>query len=122
MYVHSPLETNAQLSKACKPAMGSLHDPAVLTQLLAALNASSCNTAEDSSLLEVCPAARVVIALVCMKFVGPPARAALQSFDCRYGVQALLKHLGVMPVGKRFLMTALDHGDPWAGSEGLLDG
>lgn len=99
MYVHSPLETNAQLSKACKPAMGSLHDPAVLTQLLAALNASSCNTAEDSSLLEVCPAARVVIALVCMKFVGPPARAALQALDCRNGIHTRFKQHGVMPVG-----------------------
>jgi hypothetical protein len=51
MYVQSPLETNTQLSKACKPTMGSLHNPAVLAQFLAALYTSPCNAAEDPSFL-----------------------------------------------------------------------
>lgn len=51
MYVQSPLEANAQLSKACKPTMGSLHDPAMLAQFLAAFNTTSCDAADDSSLL-----------------------------------------------------------------------
>ncbi len=79
--------------------MGALHHPAMLAQFLAAFNTTSCDAAEDSTLSQVRPAAGVVVALVCVKLVGPPARAALQSFDCRYVVQALLKHLGVMPVG-----------------------
>ena len=59
---------------------------------------TSCDTAEDSTLSQVRPAAGIVVALVCMKFVGPPARAALQSFDCRHGIYTWLKHHRVMPV------------------------
>ena len=99
MRVQLPLKPYAQFSKASKPSMGALHHPAMLAQFLAAFNTTSCDAAEDSTLSQVRPAAGVVVALVCVKLVGPPARAALQSFDCRYGVQALLKHLGVMPVG-----------------------
>lgn len=51
MYVQSPVEANTQLSKACKPPMGSFHDPAMLAQFLAALYTSPCNAAEDPSFL-----------------------------------------------------------------------
>ena len=70
-----------------------------LAQSLAALHTTSCDAAEDSTLSQVSPAAGIVVALVCVKLAGPPARTALQSFDCRYGVYTRLKHLGVMPVG-----------------------
>jgi len=78
--------------------MGALHHPTMLAQFLAAFNTTSCDATEDSTLSQVSPAAGVVVALVCVKLVGPPARAALQSFDCRYGVYTRLKHHRVMPV------------------------
>ena len=78
--------------------MGALHDPTMLAQFLAAFNTTSCDAAEDSTFSQVRPTAGVVIALVCVKLIGPPARAALQSFDCRYGVYTRLKHHRVMPI------------------------
>ena len=79
--------------------MGSLYDPAMLAQFLANFNATSCDATEDSAFFQVSPAAPVVVALIGVKFVGPSARAALQPFDCRYGIHAQLKHFGVMLVG-----------------------
>jgi len=99
MYVQPSLEAYAQLPKPSKPPMCALHDPAIPAQFLAAFNTASCDTAEDSTLFQMRPAPRVVISLICMKLVGPPARAALQPFDCRYGIHTRLKHLGVMSVG-----------------------
>jgi len=98
MYVQSPLEADSQLSKACKPPVGAFHDPAMFTQFLAALDTSPCNAAEDPSFLYMCSAASVVIAFVCMKFVGPPARAALQTFDSRNCIHAALEQHGIMSV------------------------
>ena len=99
MYVQAPLESDTQLAKACKPAMRSLHDPAVLAQAFTAFDASPGNAAEDSSLFEVSPAARVVIPLVCMEFAGASARAPLQAFDCRDGIHTLLKQHRIVSVG-----------------------
>ena len=72
MYVQPPLKAYAQFSKPCKPSMGALHHPAMLAQFLAAFNTTSCNTADDSTLFLIRPAAGVVVALVCVKLVGPP--------------------------------------------------
>ena len=43
--VQSSFKTDAQLSKAGKPRMGSLHDPAMLAQTLATFYAPSGNPA-----------------------------------------------------------------------------
>lgn len=98
MRVQLPLKPYAQFSKASKPSMGALHHPAMLAQFLAAFHTTSCDAAEDSTLSQVNPAAGIVVALVCVKFVRPSARATLESFDCGYGVYTCLKHHGVMPV------------------------
>ena len=107
MRVQLPLKPYAQFSKASKPSMGALHHPAMLAQFLAAFNTTSCDAAEDSTLSQVRPAAGVVVALVCVKLVGPPARAALQSFDCRYGVYTRLQ-CRLAP------LTKTTNGMPWA--------
>lgn len=78
--------------------MGTLHHPPMLAQFLAVFNTTSCDAAEDSTLSQVRPAAGIVVALVCVKLVGPPARVALKSFDCRHGIYTWLKHHRVMPV------------------------
>lgn len=96
MYVQAPLESDTQLAKACKPTMRSLHNPAVLAQAFIAVYTSPSNAAEDSSLFEVPPAAR---ALVCMEFVGAPAGALLQAFDCWDGIPTLLKLHRIVSVG-----------------------
>lgn len=62
-------------------------------------------------LSQVSPAAGVVVALVCVKLAGQPARAALPSFDCRYCVYTRLKHHRVMSVA---LLTKTTNGMPWA--------
>jgi len=89
--VQAPLESDAQFSKASKPAMSSLYDPAVFAQSFTAFNASPGNATDDSALFEMLSAAWVVVPLICVKFVWPPARAALQSFNCGNGIYARLK-------------------------------
>jgi hypothetical protein len=99
VYIQAPLESDAQFSKASKPAMSSLHNPAVFAQSFTAFNASPCNATDNSALFEISPAAWVVVPFISMKFVWPPARTALQSFDCGDGIYAPLKQHRIVPVG-----------------------
>ena len=96
--VQPPLEANAQLAKACKPSMRSLHHPAMATQPLTALDASSANPAGNATLLQIGAATRVVVALVGMQLRWPATRLALQSPDGWQSIDAFLEHHRIVPV------------------------
>ncbi len=98
MDIQSPFKANAQLAKACKPSVCSLHDPAMFAQLFAALDSTPGNPAGDTALPQVSTAALVVVAFVrvqlCRSLACPPQQAS-NSWN---RIHALLEHHGVVPI------------------------
>lgn len=99
MGVDLPLETNAQLAKACKPSMRSLNYPAVTPEPLAAFNAAPRDARLDTSLAQCLAAFVVVITLVGMNLVRSLSWSALQTCDGLHGIEQRLKEHRVVPVG-----------------------
>ena len=98
MRLQLPLESDAQLAKACEPAMRALYNPSMFAQTLAALYAFSCDPAGDPSSLQIVTATLVVIPFVSMQLGGSTPWPAFESFDRWQRIQALLKPHRVMPV------------------------
>ena len=101
MSLGTALEADAQLAEGCQPGVRALHNPAVTAQTVIAFDAPAGDAALDASLSEMSAAARKVVALVRMQFVGPAARSAALASDCGDGVNEFLEHHRVMPVGAR---------------------
>lgn len=93
-----PLESDAQLAKACEPAMRALYNPTVFSQPLAALDAFSCDAAGYPSPLQIFTATLVVVPFVRMQFGRSAAWPAFKSFDRWQCIRALLEQHGVMTV------------------------
>ena len=102
MGVDLPLETNAQLAKACKPRMRALNHPAVTPEPLAAFNAAPRDAHLDTSLAQCLAAFVVVIALVGMNPVRSLSRSALQTCDGLHGIEQWLKKHRVVPVSSAY--------------------
>ena len=98
MRLQLPLESDAQLAKACEPAMRALYNPSMFAQTLAALYSFSCNATGDPSSLQIVTATLVVISFVCMQLGWSAPWPAFESFDRWQRIQALLKPHRVMPV------------------------
>lgn len=91
MRLQLPLESDAQLAKACEPAMRALYNPSMFAQTLAALYSFSCNATGDPSSLQIVTATLVVISFVCMQLGWSAPWPAFESFDRWQRIQALLK-------------------------------
>jgi len=99
MNIDASLEASAQLTQGAQPGVRALDHPAVVPEPIIALGASAGDTILDAPALEVSTASCKVVALVCMQFLGPPARPAPLATDGRQGVDQLLEDHRVMPVG-----------------------
>lgn len=99
MRVDSTLEAHAQLAEGGQPGMGTLDHPAMAAQSVIAFDALACNSVLDSSQLDVCMAAREVIALVGVQFFGATPGPATQPSNRRQCVNQLLEEHRVMPIG-----------------------
>jgi hypothetical protein len=101
MNIISPLITNLQTTVAVEPCSGSLYDPAIATQPLAAVEASSCDSWLNASLPQRAPQGLRVVCFISMKFLRPfpraPSAAALDRLD---GVKGFKHHPGIMHVGR----------------------
>ena len=108
------LQSGFAVSKACKPAVRPLHRPPVLTQPLAALNASSGNPANDAPLPQVGSASLEVVAFVGVQLCRSSTGTSWQASNRRNRFHAPLEHLGVVPV------RAADQDHQWDAS-GIYD-
>ena len=94
MRLQLPLESDAQLAKACEPAMRALYNPSMFAQTLAALYSFSCNATGDPSSLQIVTATLVVISFVCMQLGWSAPWPAFESFDRWQRLHmAMLEHL-----------------------------
>ena len=98
MDIQPSFKADSQLAKACKPAVRPLHHPPVFAQPLAALNASSGNSANDAPPPQVGSASLQIVAFVGVQLGWSFTRTPWQACNRRNRVHALLEHLGVMPV------------------------
>ncbi|MGF6652704.1 hypothetical protein OKW34_003293 [Paraburkholderia youngii] len=101
MNVETPFETNAQFAETGKPCMRALDHPAMPPEPLLAFRAATGNTGRDSALLQVTPTAGKVIALVRMQLARGFAGLAIQTRDCRNGIERGLECHRVVSVGAR---------------------
>lgn len=92
-------EADAQLPHACEPGMGAFEDPAMTAQAVVALDPVACNPRTDAALFEEGATPLDVVGLVGMQLAGPASRTAWFSADVRQGVDQLLKHHRVVPIG-----------------------
>jgi len=99
MSLDAALEAHTQLAEGRQPRMRALDHPSMATEPVVALDPSARDPVLDASALDVCPAARVVVAFVRMHLVWPPARSATLSSHFRQGIDQLLEHHRVVPVG-----------------------
>lgn len=76
MNVDAMLESGAQLAEGSQPRVSTLDHPAMATEPIIALDASAGDAILDASALEMGAASRVVVTLVSMQLLGPPARPA----------------------------------------------
>ena len=96
--IQPSFKADSQLAKACKPAVRPLHHPPVFAQPLAALNASSGNSANDAPLPQVGSASLEVVAFVGVQLCRSSTGTSWQASNRRNRVHAPLEHLGVVPV------------------------
>jgi len=101
MDVGTALESNAQLAKGTQPGMRALDDPAMTPEPIIALDAAPSNACRDAQPAQVGSATRKVVPLVRMQLARPaPGPAALTAHP-RQGIDQLLEHHRVVPVGAR---------------------
>lgn len=99
------LVSDGQPSKVVQPCQSALNYPSVPTQLLTALNTSSCNPRSNSSLSQRFPALSVVVPFVRVQLHRSLASTTSASsktclfLDRLYGIYHIYKHVAVMHVG-----------------------
>jgi hypothetical protein len=98
MDVKSPLITNGQSAEVVEPSKRALHYPSVSSQLLAALDASSCNPRGDASFAKSLPVPLGVVPFVGMHLDRTKARSASAPVQRRNSIYHLLQHRGVCNV------------------------
>jgi hypothetical protein len=101
--VSMSLISNGEPAVAVQPGQRALYHPAVLAQPVAAVHSLTCYTALDASPVQRPPALLVIITLVCMHLVRSLAWESSRTFGSANRldpVHKLLKHLGVVSVGR----------------------
>lgn len=99
MSQHASLEADAQLAEGAQPCMGALHDPAMESESVVALDTAPGNACGDAQCAQMGTAARKVVAFVRVQFVRPAPGPAATSAHRGQGIDQLLEHHRVMPVG-----------------------
>src|SRR3712207_5114384 len=85
--------------EAVEPGQRALHDPAVASQLLAAVDALAGDAHLDVAPATGAPLRRIIISLVGMQLVGPSTGTASGSADGRDRIERRLEHEVVVAVG-----------------------
>ncbi len=94
MEIDAAFKADAQFAHACEPGMGALDDPAMTAQPVVARDPRN-----DAALLEEGATAVDVVSLVGVQFVWPTSRAPWFATNWRQGVDQLLEHDRVVPIG-----------------------
>ena len=88
-----------ETAKLVDPCEGSLDDPSMLSQMLAAVDAAPRDARDDASGAHVVSATVEIVALVGMEFVGPPSRTASSLTHRSDGVDHRGERFAVVDVG-----------------------
>jgi|UPI0005BCC42A hypothetical protein len=75
MKVAASLVADSEATEASQPSQGTLHDPAVASQMLAALDAAPGDARCDAARPTLAPTAAMIVALVSVHLVGSAPRA-----------------------------------------------
>ena len=97
--IGAPLIADGQTAEAAEPGQGSLDDPSVSAQTLAAVHPTPSDAGHDGAGAAFGPAAPVIIGLVRVQLLGPPARPTSPVPHARHGVQGGRQHEAVVAVG-----------------------
>jgi hypothetical protein len=97
--VRPPLVANSESAVPGKPCQRSLYHPPVAPKLLTAVYSSPCDPRRDPSSTQGPTAAREVVALVSVQFLGPLARSSPRTLGGLDSIHQLLEHQRVMDVG-----------------------
>lgn len=101
MNVDAALKASPQLAQGSQPGGRALDHPMMTPEPVIALDATPGNTRRDAQLAQVGAATRKVIALVGMQLVRPASGPATTAAHRRQGIDQLLEHDRVMPIGAR---------------------
>ncbi len=99
MEIDAAFKADAQFAHACEPGMGALDDPAMTAQPVVARDPLACDPRNDAALLEEGATAVDVVSLVGVQFVWPTSQAPWFATNWRQGVDQLLEHDRVVPIG-----------------------
>ncbi len=96
--IGAPLVADGQAAEPAEPGQGALHDPAMPSQALAALDAAPSNAIPDPSFAQTLMAARQIIGLVGVKLCGALAGSAAALAHRRHGIDQLVEGAAVVNV------------------------
>lgn len=102
MEVGTSLVADRQATETGDPRQGPLDDPAMSSEVVAALDAAAGDARHDAPRPTFLPAAAVIVGLVRVQFVRPPARATAAACpEARYRVEGFSQHTAIVAVGPR---------------------
>lgn len=90
--------SNDETAELVEPCEGSLDDPSMLSQMLAAFDAASRDAWCDASGTQIVSAPAAVVALVGMQLVGPPSGAAASLAHRPDGVDDRVEGLDIVTI------------------------
>lgn len=99
MSIETPLEADTQFAEAGQPCMGPFNNPAMTTELFAALDTTTSDACSDAASAQRFPAMRIVVPLVRMDFVRTLPGSPGHTRHRWNRVKHRLKHFRVVPVG-----------------------
>jgi len=99
MNVASPFISDCEATEAIEPGKASFDHPTMPAEFFSALNAPACDARRNPACATVIAAARIVVALVGMTFVGTPAWAARFSGNRRNGTKHFPEHGTIVDIG-----------------------
>ncbi len=99
MDVGTPLVADRQATEAVEPGERAFHDPAVPAQPFAGFHATSGDPRPDGAGATLFAATPVIIGLVGVELLGPPARSPSPVPHARHRVEGGRQHEAVVPVG-----------------------
>ena len=100
MEVGASFVANGEATEAGEPSQGALDDPAVASQVLAALDAPPGDPRRDAARPALAPTAAMIVALVGVQLVRPAPRAtATPCAHTRHRVEGGGQHAAVVAVG-----------------------
>ena len=102
MEVGTSLVADCQATETGDPRQGTLDDPAMSSEVAAALDAAAGDARHDAPRPAFLPAAAMIVGLVGVQFVRPPARATAAACpEARYRVEGCSQHAAIVAVGPR---------------------